>query len=152
MKIELIVVRDPDGDTSTTLFVDGERVTDGVIEYEIDAGRGYTWEDWKESRDYDLALASSPAVRAELLSWYSDPPGWKYIDWVPVAPDGELDFLAGIDGPRYWVVSATHGLVWSGDDEAEANEVAFVAAVNSARTVYLHDRETEGVTGTTEVP
>ena len=81
MKIETIVVRDPDGDTSVETFVDGEPAsTDNVTEYEIDAGRGYDWSDWCASRDFDLAAASHPKVRAALEEAYDDPPGGKYID------------------------------------------------------------------------
>jgi hypothetical protein len=96
MRIELILVRDPDGGTDTTLFLDGELDTD-YDEYEIDAGRGYTWQDWTEHRDWCLAHASSSAVRAALADAFTDPPGSDYLDgrqdapWLPALPDNEDD-------------------------------------------------------------
>ncbi len=44
---------------------------------------------------------------------------------------------------RFYVVSEKYGLVFSTNDEEHAERVSLVAAVNTARTVYLHDRETE---------
>jgi hypothetical protein len=38
----LVIVRDPDGETDATMFVDGVEVDD-CHEYVIDAGRGYPY-------------------------------------------------------------------------------------------------------------
>ncbi len=45
--------------------------------------------------------------------------------------------------PRFWIVSERLGLIFTTDDEERANDVAIMAAVNTARTVHLHDRMTE---------
>ena len=44
---------------------------------------------------------------------------------------------------RFYIVSETHGLVAVRDTQDDAERVALVAAVNTARTVYVHDRLTE---------
>lgn len=44
---------------------------------------------------------------------------------------------------RFWIISAHLGLLWSCDDEQTADDIAIRAAVNSGRTVYIHDRLTE---------
>jgi hypothetical protein len=46
---------------------------------------------------------------------------------------------------RFWIVSERLGLVCSTNDEAYAQDIAIMVAVNTARTVYLHDRTTEEV-------
>lgn len=81
IKLELVVVRDPDGGTYIDAFVNGAPVQ--ATEYVIDAGAGYEWDEWKEARDEDLAAASSQAVREALESAYGNPPGSQYIDGKP---------------------------------------------------------------------
>jgi hypothetical protein len=44
---------------------------------------------------------------------------------------------------RYYVISEKHGLVAVTHDPERAEELSLIAAVNTARTVYLHDRLTE---------
>ena len=44
---------------------------------------------------------------------------------------------------RFYVISVVHGLVATADDADRAEELAIIAAVNSGRTIYLHDRLTE---------
>jgi hypothetical protein len=80
-RLELVLVRDPDGDTDATLFVDGVEIDD-CDEYVIDAGRGYTFGDWTESRD-DAVAAASPAAAALLAASFDYPPGHQYIDDAP---------------------------------------------------------------------
>lgn len=47
---------------------------------------------------------------------------------------------------RFYVISEPHGLVGATHDPAEAEALALTAAVNSGRTVYVHDRlEERGV-------
>ncbi len=82
-EVEIAAVRDPDGPTSFELFVDGTPVV--ATEYVIDAGAGWGWTEWKETRDHNLA-AASPAVRAVLLAHYVDPPGGKYVEGRDDAP------------------------------------------------------------------
>ena len=45
---------------------------------------------------------------------------------------------------RFYVISERYGLVAVTHDPDDAERIALIAAVNSARTVYLHDRMTEG--------
>ena len=80
-RLELVVVRDPDGGTDVTVLVDGVQIDD-YDEYVIDAGRGYTFSDWTESREEAIASAS-PAAAALLASSYDYPPGYAYIDDAP---------------------------------------------------------------------
>lgn len=82
-RLEMVVVRDPDGDTQVTTFLDGARFSD-IEEYVVDAGRGYTYSDWIESRD-DAVEAASPAAAELLRACYDHPPGSSYIGG---APDG----------------------------------------------------------------
>ncbi len=44
---------------------------------------------------------------------------------------------------RYYVISEHRGLVSTTDDAERAEELAIVSAVNTGRTVHLHDRMTE---------
>ncbi|MCK5755629.1 MAG: hypothetical protein KAH46_23275, partial [Mycobacterium sp.] len=74
---------DPDGDTEVTTFLDGAQCSD-IEEYVVDAGRGYTYSDWIESRD-DAVEAASPAAAELLRTCYDHPPGSSYIGG---APDG----------------------------------------------------------------
>lgn len=93
MKIEILHVRDPDGGCDHTVFVDGAlvegwdvvdgewvKVGDLTVE-DVDAGRGYTREDWEENlqatRD---AEGYSDAFRAACVEAMGDPPGGKYIE------------------------------------------------------------------------
>jgi hypothetical protein len=42
----------------------------------------------------------------------------------------------------YRVVSERHGLVWTGSDASQAEQVALMVAINTARTTYLQDGDT----------
>lgn len=44
---------------------------------------------------------------------------------------------------RYYVISEKRGLVAVADDQETAERYSFIVAVQTARTVYLHDRLTE---------
>ncbi len=92
MNIELVVVRDPDGPVAITVFVDG--VEHSATDYTVDAGAGWTWEEWVESRDHNLANAS-PAAQALLASAYNRPPGSRYVD-----KSDHVDWLDGIPSSR----------------------------------------------------
>lgn len=83
-RIEIIAVRDPDGDTAITVFVDGRPTSAEVTT--IDTSRGWVWKDWTEHRDTSLA-AASPACRAALVAIFGNPPGGEYVtgrdvDWL----------------------------------------------------------------------
>ncbi len=82
-RLEMVVVRDPDGGTDVTLFLDGV-VFDDVTEFVVDAGAGHTFGDWTEARDDAVAVASGAAA-ALLAASFDHPPGHRYIEG---APDG----------------------------------------------------------------
>jgi hypothetical protein len=44
---------------------------------------------------------------------------------------------------RFYIVSESRGLVAVANDQQHAEYLAAIAAVNTGRTVYLHDRQTE---------
>ncbi len=44
---------------------------------------------------------------------------------------------------RFFVVSEHHGLILTTNNEEDATYYGVVAAVNTGRTVYVHDRQTE---------
>lgn len=83
-RVEILLVRDPDGGTDLTVWIDGVRAGDeDYLEFVVDAGRGYTWDDWVEQATYDAAQAGSAEVKAAVLAAYADPPGLQYIDGWP---------------------------------------------------------------------
>lgn len=67
-RYEVVVYRDPDDATEIHVFVDGRSAE--VIEYHVDPTRGYTAEDWADTRAANLA-AASPAARARLETIYA---------------------------------------------------------------------------------
>jgi len=84
-RVEVVVVRDLDGGTNATMFLDGAALAGSEVEeYVIDAGWGHNYDDWIESRD-DAVEAASPAAAALLRESYDYPPGHQYIEG---APDG----------------------------------------------------------------
>jgi hypothetical protein len=82
-RLEMVLVRDPDGGTDVTLFFDGVEFDD-FTEFVVDAGRGHSFSDWTESRDDAIAVAS-PAATALLAASFDYPPGHQYVE---DAPDG----------------------------------------------------------------
>ena len=72
-RVELIVGRDPDGDTSTRLFLDGRETPTATVT--VDAGAGWTRGDWNAHRESAVADASCPAVAAAIGEAFTDPPG-----------------------------------------------------------------------------
>lgn len=83
MKIEILHVRDPDGGCDHTVFVDGLAIEHPALSVEdVDAGRGYTREDWDESTEWflDQHPSASEAFKAAVLAAREDPPGGKYIE------------------------------------------------------------------------
>ncbi|WP_405139287.1 hypothetical protein [Nocardia sp. NBC_01388] len=74
--VETVIVRDPDGPTAVRVFIDG--VEAQATNFTIDAGAGWTWEDWATARDTNLS-AASPAAGKVLLKVYADPPGGEGI-------------------------------------------------------------------------
>lgn len=49
---------------------------------------------------------------------------------------------------RFYIISVTRGLVGTADTQAEAEDKGLIAAVNTGRTVHIHDRLTELTGGT----
>lgn len=82
-KLEVVVVRDPDGATHIEAYLGGKPIE--ADEYLIDAGSGWTWSDWQVARDQNLTAASAKARKA-LLEHYSDPPGGEYVEDRDGAP------------------------------------------------------------------
>lgn len=79
MKITILHVRDPDGACNVTVFVDGvEQNWQEVDMVDIDAGRGYTLEDWEENIAWAEQMPASP-LRDAVLEAYGNPPGSEYI-------------------------------------------------------------------------
>ncbi|MEU8899474.1 hypothetical protein [Nocardia sp. NPDC048505] len=86
--VEVVVVRDPDGPNVAVVLVDGIRCP--AVQFDIDAGAGWTWSDWKDARDVNLN-AASPAARDALLDLYRLPPGGRYL-W----DRGDAGWLDGV--------------------------------------------------------
>jgi hypothetical protein len=58
VKVFVVHQRDPDFDCSIRVFLDGQEVEDFDLNlYDVDPGRGYTREDWQQSREDDLESA-----------------------------------------------------------------------------------------------
>lgn len=95
VSLELVVVRDPDGPNEIAVFSRGTPVApEDYVEYNIDAGAGWAFDDWAENRDHCLTAASSADVRTHLLEQFNDPPGGDYVEDVPADADGDLDWMA----------------------------------------------------------
>lgn len=79
-KIELLVVRDPDGPAHITVYIDGAESTDYRYEV-VDAGAGHMRSEWVETDRRIAADADlTPAFREALLAARQDPPGGGYIE------------------------------------------------------------------------
>lgn len=82
-RIEVIVVRDPDSASEVSVVADGRLLAEtDVEEHHVDAGAGYEWEDWCESRDAAVASASAAAARL-LGEAFDDPPGAEHVLGAP---------------------------------------------------------------------
>lgn len=79
--IEIVEIRDPDGVIDTLVWVDGEELPPEQYELHVlDAGRGWTAEDWHRHVDHVLATSSPGlAQRLTALGVRFDPPGREYI-------------------------------------------------------------------------
>lgn len=79
-KVTILHVRDPDSACDVRVFIDGvEQDWQDIGIVDVDAGRGYTLEDWNESRAWAKKMPES-ALRDAVIEAYGDPPGAKYID------------------------------------------------------------------------
>lgn len=100
-RLELVITRDPDGGDEIDIYVDGVPVAQTDIEvrtFHIDAGAGYSWDDWVDSRADDVAQASEPVARM-LTELALDPPGEQYIEDMPDDEDErELEFDRALRG------------------------------------------------------
>ncbi|MCU1641080.1 MAG: hypothetical protein JWN03_1355 [Nocardia sp.] len=74
--VEAVIVRNPDGPTKVRVFING--IETPITDFTVDAGAGWTWDDWASARDVNLA-AASPTARERLLAAYADPPGGEFI-------------------------------------------------------------------------
>lgn len=82
MTIEVLVIRDPDGDDAVQVWADGVLAADAIITV-VDAGRGWEFDDWaRNACDAGLA-ATTPAARRAIFRAYLDPPGSEYIQGWP---------------------------------------------------------------------
>ncbi|MFL0243548.1 hypothetical protein [Mycobacterium sp. SMC-17] len=100
-RIELVIVRDPDGPTEVYVYLNGTEVTDtDIVEYVVDAAAGHTSAEFHQARDAALATAS-PAAAAQLATVYADPPGRDDIigGWPfdPVCDECEYEITDGSD-------------------------------------------------------
>lgn len=84
-RVEVVHDRDPDSSCNITVFIDGQRI-DHHDEYSCDAGAGYDWPDWLDSRASEIAEASAP-VAAELRESAVSPCGSEYIENMPDRED-----------------------------------------------------------------
>jgi hypothetical protein len=80
-RIEVLTVRDPDGYTDVSVFIDGR-----ALEYTdetVDAGAGHDRGEWDEYTETVRTTTSyTPAFRDAVLAARQDPPGEQYItDW-----------------------------------------------------------------------
>lgn len=92
-RIEIFGERDPDGGTDIDLYINGQFTI--AEEYILDAGAGYDWSDWVDSRASEIACAS-PTVAARLYERSLDPCGGQYVEDKPDTPEEcarELDEL-----------------------------------------------------------
>jgi len=156
VSIEILHERDSDGGCELTVFVDGQRV-DNVHTVDIDPGRGYTREDWEESKTYVAGpeVDLTPAFRAAVLSSYDDASetyidnrGWIQLDleitniyedgeevvvhetvWVPDPPDTEGD--SNSDEFDEWAEEYILPLTGSGRTDGDAGYFAEVKAVRN---------------------
>ena len=80
--IEILVVRDPDSENDITVWIDGveQDWRDGINIVQVDAGAGYTFEDWRETADaWERDDSISDDFRRAVKEAYLDPPGRQYI-------------------------------------------------------------------------
>jgi hypothetical protein len=73
--LQILAVRDPDGDVTITAYLDGEH---DVKTETVDPGRGYTVEEWQNSITDAEALPPSQ-FRDDLTGALLDPPGTEFI-------------------------------------------------------------------------
>lgn len=91
MMIEILVVRDPDGDDEIQAWHDGQPVAwPEVRVVVVDAGRGHEYDDWQESaKDAFENIFQSPKACRAAFDAYADPPGKEYIEGWPYDEDGD---------------------------------------------------------------
>lgn len=80
-KIEILVVRDPNGDTGIKVFIDGDDVTDKANIVDVDPGRGYMRSDWDANiEDVRNDASLSPMFRELAVREYQEYANSEYID------------------------------------------------------------------------
>lgn len=77
-RVEVLHERDPDSECNVRIWIDG---VEAKVDYvDIDPGRGYTYEDWDESRDCARSkLGRSDPFREAVDQAYADGRENKYI-------------------------------------------------------------------------
>lgn len=79
MPVEVVVVRDPNAADDVSVWLGGEPpAADEVAVVCVDAGAGWTRDDWLHARDESLAGASAEAA-AVIAAAYDHPRGSRYI-------------------------------------------------------------------------
>lgn len=79
MIIEILHVRDPDGECSHEIVIDGVDIKGAWLSEDVDAGRGYTREDWDEHTEYIRNSTYSEVFKALVIATREDAPGKQYI-------------------------------------------------------------------------
>lgn len=100
-RIELVIVRDPDGPTEVYVYMGGKEVPDtDITEYVVDAAAGHTAAEFQQARATAIAQAS-PAAAAQLAAVYAAPPGADDIigGWPfdPICDECEYEITDGSD-------------------------------------------------------
>lgn len=72
MPVEVVVVRDPDGPDEVNVFVGGEPATDQVSVVRVDAGAGWTAEEWHTACQTAL-VGASPQAGLIITAAYNSP-------------------------------------------------------------------------------
>lgn len=91
-RIDIVVVRDPDYENDVTVYVDGEPATD-LHHWSFDPGAGYTYSDYCEMRDDDVALAPEflkDTIRGIYESMRRSFRRWGF-DWDTEEPKDEAE-------------------------------------------------------------
>ena len=79
-KIEILVVRDPDGPAQLQVFVDGVETSDYAEEV-VDAGAGHMLSEWvRHTASLTVDEDLTPAFRTAAVIARMDPPGSNYIE------------------------------------------------------------------------
>lgn len=84
--VQVATLTDPEAPVTAEVFLAGEQIEAEL--FSVDAGAGWSWEDWTDRRD-ELLESSHGELRAMLTRWLADPPGGREVigrtgDWMAV--------------------------------------------------------------------